>query len=76
MLFGELLRSEREKAGLSREQLRRRILRHFEESPSVNAIRDLENGRARAPQGRNLMKMYHVLAGLKDWEPVGFGSNR
>jgi ribosome-binding protein aMBF1 (putative translation factor) len=65
-MFGKVLKQEREKAGLSREQLRRRILRHYETAPSVNAIRDLENGSNIGPQNRNLEKLLHVLSGLRD----------
>jgi transcriptional regulator with XRE-family HTH domain len=72
MLFGETLRQERERAGLSREQLRRRILRHFESAPSVNAIRDIENGRTDRPQGHNLVKLFTALSALKD----AIGSSR
>jgi transcriptional regulator with XRE-family HTH domain len=60
--FGETLRREREKAGLSREGLRRAILRHYPDAPAVNTIRDLENGSNTAPQSRNLTKLMHVLS--------------
>ncbi len=65
-MFGAILRQEREKAGLSRGELRLRILRYFETAPSEQAIRDLETGRKNLPQGRNLIKLARVLSTLKE----------
>lgn len=66
MLAGEILRKEREAAGLSRGELRLRILRYFEKAPSLSAIRDLENGESKAPQRRNWVKYRKVLVTLSD----------
>lgn len=65
-MFGEVLRAERERAGLSREGLRRRILRSFETAPSISAIRNLERGDAKGPQGGNLRKLFAVLSSLEE----------
>jgi transcriptional regulator with XRE-family HTH domain len=65
-MFGEILRNERERAGLSRGELRLRILRYWETSPSVNAIRDLENGSRSKPHPHNLIKLYRVLSTLNE----------
>jgi len=59
--FGEWLRSAREALGLTREQLRRRILRQFDTAPTVDAIRRLETGRRKKPQLQNRIKFERVL---------------
>ena len=64
MMFGELLRLAREKAGLSRGELRLRILRFYPTSPSINAIRDLEQGRKVSPQPRNRLKYLRIFPDL------------
>lgn len=64
MLFAHALREARCADGLSRGQLRLRILRYFETAPSLSAIRDLENGISQAPQGQNLAKFKRALPGL------------
>ena len=65
MAFGPELRAARERAGLSREGLRRRILKSFEDSPTVSGIRDLENGIASEPTGRNREKYLNALPKLR-----------
>jgi len=64
-LFGEKLREARESAGLSRGELRLRILRFYETSPSISAIRDLEIGDVKEPQARNLVKFYRIFPNMK-----------
>lgn len=59
--YGDWVRAARESLGLSREQLRRRILLQFETAPSVSAIRDLENGTRSDPQKRNRFKYDRAL---------------
>lgn len=72
MQFGTAMREARELEGLSRGELRLRILRYFETAPTLSAIRDLERGVHLAPQGKNLAKLKRalpkldrLLAGLK-----------
>lgn len=60
-MFGRALREAREAAGLSRGELRLRILRFFETAPSISTIRDLENGAAEAPQAKNLAKFRRIF---------------
>jgi len=64
-LFGRALREARENAGLSRGELRLRILRFFETSPSISAIRDLEIGEVKEPQARNLVKFKRIFPNVK-----------
>jgi len=59
--FGEWLRSAREALGLTREQLRRRILRQFDTAPTVDAIRRLDTCRRKKPQLQNRIKFERVL---------------
>jgi transcriptional regulator with XRE-family HTH domain len=60
-MFGRALREAREGAGLSRGELRLRILRFFETAPSISAIRDIENGESTTPQAKNMAKFKRVL---------------
>jgi transcriptional regulator with XRE-family HTH domain len=64
-VFGSALREARENAGLSRGELRLRILRFFEASPSISAIRDLEIGEVKEPQARNMVKFKRIFPNLK-----------
>ncbi len=64
MLFGSAMRLAREDAGLSRGELRLRILRFFDTAPTLSAIRDLENGQSIAPQAKNLSKIKRALPKL------------
>lgn len=61
--YGEWVRASREALGLSREQLRRRMLLHFETAPTLSGIRDLENGIAKKPSARNRVKYERILRG-------------
>ena len=58
------MRTARNLEGLSRGELRLRILRFFETAPTLSAIRDLENGASTSPQGRNLAKLQRALPKL------------
>lgn len=51
-MFGACVREARERSGLSREGLRRRMQRYADTVPSISAIRDLENGVTENPQPR------------------------
>lgn len=55
----------REQAGLSRGELRLRILRYYSSAPSINAIRDIEQGRRLEPQKRNLVKYIRIFPGIQ-----------
>jgi hypothetical protein len=61
MLFGEWVRAARENLGWSREMLRRQILIHFDQAPTVVAIRFLETGLRKAPSPTNRLKYLRVL---------------
>lgn len=54
--YGDWVRAARVDLGLSREQLRRRILLRFRFAPTVVAIRFLETGRRGIPQETNRVK--------------------
>ena len=65
--FGEILREIREAKGLSREALRRRMLKFFDNAPSVSAIRDLENGARLLPHPSTLIKYRKALPVLYEF---------
>ncbi len=59
--YGDWVRTAREGLGLSREQLRRRMLLHFQDVPTVEAIRFLETGRRKTPLAKNRVKYARAL---------------
>jgi ribosome-binding protein aMBF1 (putative translation factor) len=63
--FGAALREARERAGMYRSDLAAEIKRRGFRAPSVNAIRDLENGSIKIPRRAGLAKYLSVFPSLK-----------